>query len=303
MAIRDVTSQCWIQAMFIRSDKTRFLLGSGAYEFDSAQQHFVANQFITDVVDVHGGDGALIAGQVRRASAQPFDGYIGDGTTSKEDVETYRRQFIAFFQKNYMFEVVYVFPDGTAIRRGRGYIVDAPEVKELYQVIPKFHVSLNFEDVNYYTYDEDENGNEIYSQSANIPLYDSVGGGLIWDSTGAVFDSTASLWDGGANGMAALNINAITDVYPAWVVRGRSEYPELTNATTGTSIKYDGVVTQQQTLIIDMLKQTATLNGQNVISKISGTWVSFKPGLNRIRYDAENDYAPYSQIKWSEIIA
>lgn len=303
MAVHDIVSECWILTLFIRDDGERLLLGSGDYAFKDSQQHFSGNTFVNDTVDVQGGDGTYIVGQVRRSKPQSFDGYVGDASYDKAQIEEKRRAFIAFFQKNHIFEAVYVYPDGSAIRRQRGFITDAPEVKELYQLFPEYHVALNFEDVNYYSYAENEDGTEIYSQSAIIPLYGSVGGGLIWDKTGAVFDETGATWDGGPNGFATLNIASIATIYPLWRVSGRSEYPQLYNATTGTTIKYDGVVTSTQVLEIDMSRRTATLNGVNVLNKISGEWISFAPGVNRIRYDAENDYAPHSSIEWSEVIA
>lgn len=181
--MEDITSKCWILALFIRDDGKRFVLGDGAYDFKDSQQHFSANQFVNDVVDVQGNDGVLLAGQVRRAGTQVFDGFIGDQTTQKTDVEQYRRDFIAFFRKNHFYTVVYIFPDSTAIQRRRGFIVEAPEVKELYQLSPQYHVALNFEDLNYYTYSENPEGEETYGESADIVISGSEGGGLEWEKS------------------------------------------------------------------------------------------------------------------------
>lgn len=186
MAILGVDSKCYILALFIRSDGERFLLGSGYYEFKDKQQHFAANTIANDVIEVQGNDGYLLGGQVRRPGVQSFDGYVGDGTTSKTEVEEYRRDFLSFFRKNFTYKVVYVFPDGSAIQRKRGFLVDAPVVQELYQIYPEYHVALNFEDVNYYFYDEDADGDEIYGKSAVIGLATAASGGLIWDNLGAV---------------------------------------------------------------------------------------------------------------------
>lgn len=184
MNLSDITTQPYILALFKRDDGQRFLLGSGAYEFKESQQHFVANAMVNDVVEVQGSDGALLAGQVRRASVQSFDGYIGDGGVIKSSVENYRKNFIAYFQKNHLFTVVYIFADGTAIQRKRGYIVDAPEVKELYQMTPEYHIAMNFEDVNYYKYAENSEGDEIYSNYVNVTSAATSSGGLIWDTSG-----------------------------------------------------------------------------------------------------------------------
>lgn len=187
MNLDQITPECFILSLFIRDDGERFLLGDGAYTFKDNQQHFVANSYANDVVEVQGNDGVFLAGQVRRASSQSFDGYIGDATVSKPDIEEYRKDFLAFFRKNYYYTVVYIFPNGDVIQRRKGFIVDAPEVKELFQVFPEYHIALNFEDVNYYSYSEDPDGNEKYTKSATIYLSTGASsGGLVWDNIGAV---------------------------------------------------------------------------------------------------------------------
>lgn len=177
---------CYILAMIKRDDGERLLLGAGYYEFTREQKHFNPNQFQNDIVELQGTDGQLLAGQVRRSTSQPFDGYIGDGTTPKDIVEQKRREFFLFFRKQHHYTVVYIMPDGSAIKRDRGYITDAPAVQELYQVQPKWHVALAFEDVNYYSYAEDDKGNEIYSFDAELGLANIEDGGLIFDDKGAI---------------------------------------------------------------------------------------------------------------------
>lgn len=206
MDLKTLENPCFITALFIRDDGNRFLLGSGVYEFKDEQLHFNANEFQNDIVEVQGNDGVLLAGQVRRATDQTFEGYIGDGTIGKEDIENYRRDFFTFFRKNHYYKVVYILPSGGAIQRRRGFIVGAPEVKELWQLFPEYSVSLNFEDVNYYTYDEDEQGEEVYGESLRIPVTTTTStGGLIWsgyeDATvsGSGSSFTLSGYDGVPN--------------------------------------------------------------------------------------------------------
>lgn len=195
MAIQGVETKCYILALFVRDDDERFLLGSGHYEFKDSQKQFSANTIQNDVVEVQGNDGFLLAGQVRRPGTQSFDGYIGDGTTEKTEVEEYRRKFFGFFRKNHFYRVIYVFPDGSAIQRKRGFLVDDATVQELYQQYPEYHVALNFEDVNYYSYSENEQGEEIYAEEAQIDLSSMLAtGGLVWDEYGAVNQGYA--WGG-----------------------------------------------------------------------------------------------------------
>lgn len=195
MAIKGVDTKCYILALFVRDDGERFLLGSGHYEFKDTQMHFAANAIQNDIVEVQGNDGFLLAGQVRRPGTQSFDGYVGDGTMSKEETESYRRQFFSFFRKNFFYKVIYVFSDGTAIQRKSGFLVDDPTVEELYQMYPEYHVALNFEDVNYYSYSEDEEGQEQYAKEATIDTSSMrATGGLVWDNLGVVWEATQ--WGG-----------------------------------------------------------------------------------------------------------
>lgn len=195
MAIQGVDTKCYILALFVRDDGERFLLGSGHYEFKDTQMHFAANAIQNDIVEVQGNDGFLLAGQVRRPGTQSFDGYVGDGTMSKEETESYRRQFFSFFRKNFFYKVIYVFSDGTAIQRKSGFLVDDPTVEELYQMYPEYHVALNFEDVNYYSYSEDEEGQEQYAKEATIDTSSMrATGGLVWDNLGVVWEDTQ--WGG-----------------------------------------------------------------------------------------------------------
>ena len=181
MNLNEITNQGFILALFIRDDSQRFLLGSGAYEFKEDQLHFSANSMTNDIVEVQGNDGCMLAGQVRRPTTQVFDGYIGDASVNRAEVENYRRDFFAFFQKNHFYTVIYIFPNGSAIQRRRGFIVDCGEVKELYQLFPEYHIGMNFEDVNYYKYNEDSDGHEIYGKSAIVGLSTDMTGGLVWE--------------------------------------------------------------------------------------------------------------------------
>lgn len=304
MNLDNITPECYIMALFIRDDGQRFLLGAGSYQFKKDQLHFIANTYQNDLVEVQGNDGVMLAGQVRRGSTQPFDGYVGDASVSKQDIESYRRQFFMFFRKNYYYKVVYILPDGTAIQRQKGFIVDAPEVKELWQLYPEYHVAFNFEDINYYQYAEDSTGKEIYGKSATVAL--SIGardGGIIWDEYGATWDNYGMIWEPTTgSGYTTVMIDSIDYVYPIWEVTGPAVNPEFADLTTNMTFYYSGTVNEGQTLVIDMNNKTALLNGVSVIGNVSGKWVALSPGNNNISYITDNNDAVSSTIKWQEIV-
>ena len=194
--VQGVNERNWILTLFIRDDGERFLLGDGAYEFKDTQKHFTAPTVENDTVEVQGNDGIMLAGQVRRPNTQEFDGFVGDATATKEEIEEKRKAFLGFFLTRHTYTAIYVFENGKAIQRRGGFIVDAPEVKELWQIHPEYHVALNFEDINYYNYAEDEQGQEIFANIYKLINTRDTSGGLVWDEIGVVWDSLTA---GGKN--------------------------------------------------------------------------------------------------------
>lgn len=293
---------CYILALIKRDDGERLLLGTGYYEFTSGQKHFNPNSFANDVVELQGTDGQLLAGQVRRSTTQTFEGYIGDGTISKQIVEQKRREFFLFFRKQHHYTAVYIMPDGTAIKRDRGYITQAPAVQELYQVQPKWSIGLAFEDVNYYSYAEDSQGNEIYSFEATLALANIADGGLIQDANGAKSDANGYIFAASTGGgPVVVTVNGVDKASPVWHIYGPATNPTLTNSTTGEALTWNGTVPANQELIIDMGAQTATLEGANVFEFVSGSWVQLEPGSNRISYTAANT-TKSSTVYWNEVV-
>lgn len=300
--MQDIQTRCWILALFIREDGERLLLGDGAYDFAEKQQHFSPNKVNSTVVNVQGNNGVFLAAQTMQASNQTFSGYVGDATLTKQEVETYRRRFINFFTINNIYEVVYIFPDGTAIKRQRGFIVNAPSVEEIWQIHPKYSITLNFEDVNYYKYEEDADGNEIYGQNANIKLSNAVLGGYVSDAYGLTWDENGAISLPGQGGNTNIRIDSSSRVYPIWTIVGPATNPQLTNLTTGQTISYQGTVGPGQVLEIDILNHTANLDGTNLVQNVRGIWLSFAPGLNEVNYSTDNNNALDSTIKWAEVV-
>jgi len=61
----------------------------------------------------------------------------------------------------------------------------------------------------------------------------------------------------------------------------------LINDTTGDSLSFDVALTSSDTLVVDFLSRTATLNGFQVSAAYTGTFWKLQPGLNTIRLYAE----------------
>lgn len=302
MKLSEIQKKSWILALVIREDGERILLGDGAFMFKSNQLQFPANTIVNDTIDIQGGDGTLLAGQVRRSGSQSFDGYIGDQTTNKQDTEQLRRDFIQFFATGKFYTVVYIATDGTAIQRRRGFIVDSPTASELFQVMPEYHVALNFEDVNYYKYAENSEGDEIYSSSIEVPNVEETEGGLVWDEDGATWGNLGAVWEGGSGGVAVVTINATANTYVVWTVGAGAQNPTLENLTTGQTMKYNGTVAEGQTLVVDTFNQTVKLNGLSVIDNFDGDWMFLVPQDNSLSYNISGGESEFSTLEWNEVV-
>ena len=273
MNLDQIATKCFILALFIRDDGERLLLGDGYYDFNQKLQHFQSNTIANDVVEIQGDNGQLLAGQVMRSGAQKFEGYIGDATTNRQTIEQKRSEFMAFFRIKHFYKVIYIFPDGTAIQRRRGYLTDAPTIPEIFQKFPEYSVALNFEDANYYEYAEDEHGDEIYAHIIELALSGNATGGLIWDEIGAV--SNGITWSG--------------------IQTAQGEYINITNdldiPAKLASVEMLGNAEQDGTPTPDSPVPISVVTGENVV-KIEGKnlWGEFPIDLGSIELAKIGNY-------------
>lgn len=282
MILNDITTKPWILAMFVREDGERFLLGDGGYEFTNKQNHFAGNNIKNDIVEMQGSDGVLLAGQVRRASNQSFVGYIGDGSTSAANVEKLRQAFFGFFQTGFFYKVVYIFCDGSAVKRQRGFLVEAPEVKELFSVAPEYKVALNFEDVNYYSYSEDDEGNEISPVVVQFELMPAQASEevavLNRNTSPTVFEITVK----------TLTVSDGLNIY-----LGDMETPILSYAET---------IPQGSTVVIKSDKSIATIGETDITADLTGTGGSLAVGENTIKVETGSYGGGSVEIAFNEVI-
>lgn len=302
MAIFSLSSAQYIYALFIRDDGEKFVLGVDNYPFSEKQQHFKANTISNDTIELQGVDGVLLAGQVERASTQDFDGYVGDPGMKKLETEQLRRDFFQFFAKNHKFTVVYVLSDQKAIKRQRGFLVDAPEVKEIDQNSPQYHIAMGFEDVNYYSYDEDAAGHEIFANSVDIVRTDEVSGGAEWDTKGLVWDNIGISFEDGSGGELVISVGGISGVYPTISIKGECKDPVIENPTTGDVMMWHGTVAAGQELVIDCNKQTVKISGLSQIANFEGDWLRLAEGQNRIIFTSGGGDNKICRVSFSEVV-
>lgn len=143
-----------------------------------------------------------------------------------------------------------------------------------------------------------ENNLLVMASGTNLPatLEGSYYSGIDYTGAGYVWEA------GGDGGPKVLTIDSIDDVYPLLTITGPAVNPTITNITAGVTFTYSGTVTNSQVLKVDMMNKTATLNGTSVIGNVSGDWLYFQPGDNRVEYTTENASAPDALIEWQEVV-
>lgn len=288
MNLDQITTEPWILALFIRDDGERFLLGDGGYVFTNKQLHFAGNRVQSDTVDMQGSDGVLVAGQVRRAATQSFKGYIGDGSTSPAIVEQLRRDFFSFFRPSFFYSVVYIFCDGSAIKRQRGFIVEAPEVKELYGHTPEYSVGLNFEDVNYYEYSENEQGEETYTETlATITAAQTQ-----FPTTATRSVSTISALDSFKIVIETVGASTTNEFSLRKVGAGRFYYNAPQALGSGHTLE----------ITVNRGVATATLDGSTVTLN-DATGFTLEPGDNKFQFTSSGDFGrATATIQYNSIV-
>lgn len=267
MNLDQIGTKNFIMALFKRDDGERFLLGDAPYEFKDGLQHFQPNIIANDVVEKQGANGQLLAGQVARSASQSFDGYVCDNSATRNETELARRQFFRFFRPNYFYTVVYILPNGQAVQRKNGYITEAPSVPEMLERFPEYHVALAFEDLNYYSYNEDAAGDETYAQIYQLQPESTLTGGLVWDATtGLTIDKI-----GGATSQSGTPTPSS---------------PQAISVATGNqTVRIDG---KGYTLALGTTELCKLGDYQDYIWNDSGTW-KIRRNVKKVIYDGSND--------------
>jgi phage-related protein len=115
--------------------------------------------------------------------------------------------------------------------------------------------------------------------TANIGKY--VGGGVSWPLTWPLS------W-GAGTGATTVNNTGLVTIYPVITITGSQTNPIITNVTTAEFIQLSGFTAPAGSVtVIDLRNRTVTLNGGNVLAKVtsSSTWWGLLPGSNTIRLE------------------
>lgn len=208
----------------------------------------------------------------------------------------------AFFKINRKYTVVYRQRGGALFAQHGAWLSQSlqiePKAEEDYS---RFSFGMKFNNGSIFEYAEDDDGDEIFANSVQLPLITASAGGELWDSIGQVWDSVGEVWEAGDGGVQSVFIASVSRIYPMWTVKGPCVNPLLQNNTTDTVATYSGTVSTGQTLTVDFTSGEARLDGALVTRNMSGQ-IYFEPGINIAGFNSDGGSASYSRLEWNNVI-
>lgn len=289
----------------VRDDKSQLVFDQNEIYLDEKNSLLARPQIETSKVEYTEADGGEMVAQRLMSGEQTINGLIIRKTT---DYWTLRNRLTAFFQTNHTYFIVYEKISGETLSAGAKFKTGTAWIEENLQVYPepkedysRWSVTLGIGSAGFQEYAENEQGEETFAHSVSIGLATASSGGQDWDAVGQEWDSVGSVWETGDGGLAEIAVQSTIAIYPTIVISGEAVNPSIRNNTNNTIIEYNGTVAASQTLTIDLVSGTASLNGVNVTRNLSGS-MSMVPGSNLLGFEIDSGTATQATIKWNNFI-
>lgn len=242
-------------------------------------------------------DGAYAVNQTRRT--RPFDltGFIFS-TLSKTTWEQ-RTELLNFFRIREYYTIIFYPCNGDAFRMINAIMSDGPFVEEKF-TNGVATVDISFLGLDPYLY-RHEDGIEYVSEIVLRKTSGSVGGRVWTDATAEWVNGTKTWIESGID-VVTLNIESVADIYPRVTIHGPCVNPQIANLTTGVTMGYNGVISENQTLVFDSINQTVKMSGANVINNFVGSWMFLQPGENRMQFTSQGGETKEALMEWNEVV-
>ena len=283
----------------IRDDKQTLTFDDTEVYLSASNTLLIRPDPDTTSVNFTEASGGEMIRQKNPAYEQPINGLIIPKTTPYWSLVT---RLNAFWKINHTYKIIYVEKDGAMFAIKDAWISGGLQIiPRPYEDYSEWSVTLSIGDQLWRQYAEDPDGNEIYANTATLPLLSRAQGGEVWDSVGEKWVSKGGEWEVGMGGVQNVFIDSTDVIYPVWIIEGECINPFLQNNTTDTIATYNGTVANGQTLIVNFETGVATLDGAVVSRNISGV-VSCKPGDNTMGFNSDGGATDTSTISWNNIL-
>ena len=291
---------------FIRDDgeKLALTLADGFVE-KSTDDYLPAKSLRTSMFTYSGDDGGQMVDQNYDPWEITFAGFLK--RTRANEVWAIRQKFMTFFAKRHNFTAVFKRSDGVTMAILKGWVSSAPQVTLSGKLdhVQNYSVTLTFGDPYLYAYKEDENGDQVYSDTITVPKYDDSEGdqGYASSAGGYVYYGGGYVYIGAKVMIPVFTIDSIRDINPVWRVTGQASNPKITNLTNNKALQYDGTIPAGQELVVDCQNQIAMIGTADVTRFMSGEWLTLDIGQNKIRYDTtEANDTTSSTLEWNRVL-
>lgn len=289
----------------VRDDKEVLEFDQEEIYLDEDNSLLTRPEIETSKVEYTEADGGEMVAQRLSSGEQVINGLI---IPRSSNYWTLRNKLTAFFQINHTYFIVYEKISGETLTAGAKFKTGNAWISENLQVPPeprenysRWSITLGIGSAGFQEYTENEQGEEIYTNSVSVGLVSASSGGEEWDSVGQVWDSVGQVWESGDGGLQEISTQSTTDVYPVWTLTGEAVNPSIRNNTADTEAVYNGTVAAGQTLTVDFTTGTAMLDGVNVTRNLSGE-LKLAPGTNLIGFEIDSGSTTQSTLKWNNLI-
>ena len=285
---------------FIRkSDGEKFVFDKGLTGFSLNPEGSVLEEAPIETASYNYAqmDGGYAVNQVRRPREFNVDGIL----LPAEDQNMWeeRQRALKFFRIREFYQAVFEANDGYTFMLDSVVLTDGADItKWRCEGVASFRLGFIALDPNAYSYSPEGE----YSSSVKVHRSTATKGGRIWENSLAVWEDGLKRWTGSGTSIVTVDVDTVLPVNPVIRIQGTATNPQIVNLTTNTSITYNGTVGAGKTLEIDCYKQTATLDGANVVSNVSGDWLEIVSGLNRFQFTTAGGTTDEATLLWNEVV-
>ena len=285
---------------FIRkSDNEKFVFGKGLTGFSLNPEGSVLEEAPIETASYNYAqmDGGYAVNQVRRPREFNVDGIL----LPAEDQNMWeeRQRALKFFRIREFYQAVFEANDGYTFMLDSVVLTDGADItKWRCEGVASFRLGFIALDPNAYSY----NPEGEYSSSVKVHRSTATKGGRVWENSLAVWEDGLKRWTGSGTSIVTVDVDTVLPVNPVIRIQGTATNPQIVNLTTNTSITYNGAVGAGKTLEIDCYKQTATLDGANVVANVSGDWLEIVQGLNRFQFTMTGGTTTEATLLWNEVV-
>lgn len=284
----------------VRDDGVQLLFDHTEIFLDEDNELLMRADVQTTKVDYTEADGGEMVFQKLPSYQQPINGIIVPKNTGYWQL---RAKLTSFFLINHTYVLIYQKAgNGGMFKTADAWIEDNLQVQPLArEEYSRFSITMGIGGTSLQEYVEDSHGDEIYANTALIPVLSLASGGEKWDAVGLEWDNVGVVWETGSGGIQEIVANSTATIYPVLEVGGDCTNPTIRNSTNGTSATYNGSISSGQTLVIDFSEGTAKLDGINVTMDLTGS-LTLQPGTNLVAFDMTTGTITDATLKWNNAI-